>query len=362
MKYILVMNPGSISTKIAVFEEESPLFCETINHSAEELAPFEHVTEQYEFRKSLVLKCLSEHSFDPARLDAVVARGGILPPISAGAYEINDDMVWQLENRAQNEHASNVGARIALTIAREYGVPAYIYDGITVDELDPINKLTGLKEFRRKGMAHNLNSRAAAMRYARENGRAYDELTVIVAHLGGGISVTLHHKGRIVDCINDEEGSFSPERAGGLPMFDTVRMCCEDGATYDSVMKKIKWNGGLMAHLGTKDCIEIERRIAEGDEHAALVYDAMSMNVAKNIGKLAPYVQGKVDAILLTGGVIYSERVTEYIRRHVEFIAPVIAYPGEDEMKSLALGALRVLRGEESARTFTRTETGWEPV
>ena len=265
-------------------------------------------------------------------------------------------MVWQLKNRPQNEHASNVGAMIARALSVEYGIPAFIYDGITVDELDPINKITGLPVFRRKGMGHNLNTRAAAMRYARESGKAYADITVIVAHLGGGISVNLHHGGRIVDFISDEEGPFSPERSGGLPMFDVIKMCYDGEHTYHSMMKMVKRQGGLMAHLGTTDSREVQKMVDAGDAHAKLIYDAMALNIAKNIAKCAPYVKGKVDAILLTGGIAYSEYITSYIREHVEFIAPVVVYPGEDEMLSLAHGGLRVLRGEEQANVFVKNE------
>ena len=250
MEKLLIINPGSTSTKIAVFEDEKPLFTESIVHTPEELAPFEHVAEQYEFRKALIVKTLEAHGVGLDTLTGIVSRGGLLTPIRAGAYAVNDDMVWQLKYRPQNEHASNVGAMIARALSVEYGIPAFIYDGITVDELDPINKITGLPVFRRKGMGHNLNTRAAAMRYARESGKAYSDITVIVAHLGGGISVNLHHGGRIVDFISDEEGPFSPERSGGLPMFDVIKMCFDGEHTYNSMMKLVKRQGGLMAHLG----------------------------------------------------------------------------------------------------------------
>lgn len=353
---ILVLNPGSTSTKIAVFDGETPLFTEGLSHSPQELEPFEHVADQYEFRKNVVLDCLKRHDYPIEKLDAVVSRGGLLTPIEAGAYEVNEDMVWQLKYKPQNEHASNVGAMIARAISEELAIPSYIYDGITVDELTPVNKLTGLKELRRKGMGHNLNTRAAAMRYARETGKPYSDITVIVAHLGGGISVNLHHNGRIEDFISDEEGPFSPERAGGLPMFDVIKMCYEEGMTYDRMMKKVKRQGGLMSHLGTTDCIEVEKQIANGDAHARLVYEAMALNVAKNIAKCAPSVKGKVDAILLTGGIAHSEYLTDRIKEYAKFIAPVIVYPGEDEMQSLALGVLRVLRGEETAKEYKKVE------
>lgn len=354
MEKILVLNPGSTSTKIAVFTGDTPLFTQTLTHTPEELAAFDRVAEQYAFRRDLVLAALEAHRVAPADLDAVVSRGGLLAPIRAGAYEVNEDMVWQLTHMPQNEHASNVGAMIAYALHKELHIPAYIYDGITVDELTEVNRLTGLREMRRKGMGHNLNTRAAAIRYARESGKPYDRVTVIVAHLGGGISVNLHHEGRIIDFISDEEGPFSPERAGGLPLFDVIAKCFQPGMTCDGMMKLVKRQGGLMSHLGTTDCIEVERRIDAGDEYAALVYEAMGLQIAKNIAKCAPCVEGRVDAIIITGGIAYSQRLTEQIRRCVSFIAPVTVYPGEDEMRSLAQGCLRVLRGQETAGTYVK--------
>lgn len=356
MERLLILNPGSTSTKLAVFDGETPLFTESAEHTSAELAPFEHVTDQLELRRALVLSCLKRHCVPLETLTAVVSRGGLLPPICAGAYEINGEMVWQLEHRPQNEHASNVGAMIAYAISRQQGIPAYIYDGVTVDELLPINKITGLPALRRKGMGHNLNTRAAALRYAKEQRVPYEALTLIVAHLGGGISVNLHHNGKIEDFISDEEGPFSPERTGGLPMFDVIRLCFGGQYTYASIMKQVKNGGGLMAQLGTTDAREVERRIATGDEHAKLIYDAMALNIAKNIAKLAPGVDGKVDAILLTGGVAHSGYITDFITQRTQFIAPVTVYPGENEMQSLALGGLRVLRGQETARVFRKVE------
>lgn len=355
MERLLILNPGSTSTKLAVFDGEEPLFVESITHSAEELAPFDCVADQYEFRRDLVLDCLKRHDISLESLTAIVSRGGLLTPIEAGAYEVNDDMVWQLKNRPQNEHASNVGAMIARAISLQLNIPAYIYDGVTVDELLPINKITGLPAMRRKGMGHNLNTRAAALRYARESGKDYSDITVIVAHLGGGISVNLHHNGKIEDFINDEEGPFSPERAGGLPMFDVIKMCFNGEHDYKSMMKLVKSKGGLLAHLGTTDSRDVEKMIQNGDEHAKLIYDAMILNIAKNIGKVAPGVCGKVDAILLTGGIAYSQYVTSEIEKRVSFIAPVVVYAGEDEMRSLALGGLRVLRGQEKAKIFHKS-------
>lgn len=356
MEKILVLNPGSTSTKIAVYDGEMPLFVESITHTAEELAPFDRVVEQYGFRRQLVLECLEHHDVSAKELNAVVSRGGLLAPIHAGAYEVNEDMVWQLQCKPQNEHASNVGAMIAYAISQELHIPAYIYDGITVDELTDINRISGLADMPRKGIGHSLNTRAAAMRYAREQGKPYKDITVIVAHLGGGITVNLHHDGRMEDCVSDAEGPFSPERAGGLPTFDVIHRCFEVGQSDRNMMKTVKSRGGLQSHLGTTDCREVEQRIQSGDEHAKLVYDAMALNVSKNIARLAPGVCGRVDAILLTGGIAYSDYIVDEIRHRVEFIAPVTVYPGENEMQSLALGCLRVLRGEEIAQTYTRVQ------
>lgn len=356
MEKLLILNPGSTSTKIAVYEDETPLFTRLVPHTPEQLSKFFRVADQYEFRKELVLDALKEKNVDLKTLTAIVARGGMLGPIRAGAYRINEDMVWQLRNKPYSEHASNVGVMIAYSLSEDLGIPSFIYDGITVDELTPINKITGIPSISWKGMGHNLNTRAIAMCYAREQGRAYSDVTVIVAHLGGGMSVNMHHNGRIEDFINDENGSFTPERAGSLPMIDIIQLCYSGEYDYASLIKIIKHGGGLMAHLGTNDSQEVERMIAQGDEHAKLIYDAMALNVSKNIAKCAANVCGKVDAILLTGGIAYSDYVTRYIREHVEFIAPVVVYAGENEMRSLAQGGLRVLRGEEKVQIYTKVE------
>ena len=295
---------------------------------------------------------LDRSGVHPEELAAVIGRGGLVFGLKTGGYLVNEDLCHALvDDDLSQPHASNLGGLLAREIAAPLGIPAYIYDGVTVDELLPINKLTGLPSMRRKGMGHNLNTRAAAMRYAREQGKPYKDITAIVAHLGGGITVNLHHNGRIEDCVNDE-GPFSPERAGGLPMYDVIHRSFEEGQSDKSMMKLVKSRGGLLAHLSTTDCREVEHRIQNGDVHAKLIYDAMALNVAKFIGKTAPGVCGKVDAILLTGGIAYSQYVTSEIEKRVSFLAPVVLYPGEDEMRSLALGGLRLLRGEEPVHTF----------
>ncbi len=356
MEKLLILNPGSTSTKIAYYEDEDQKFVESISHSAEEIAKYDLIVDQYEFRKEMILDVLKEKGVDLNELTAVVARGGLLPPIKAGAYLVNDDMVWQLRNNPTMQHASNLGAVIADSIAKPLGIPAYIYDSVTVDEMWPILKITGLTEIERRGIGHNLNTRAAAMKYARENGKAYKDCKLIVVHLGGGISVTLQYGGKVADIINDEDGPFAPERSGGLPIQSYTSFCMESGMTSQEMLKKVKSRGGLVAHLGTNDSRDVEKMMNEGDEHAKLIYDAMAINVARCIGEEACTVAGDIEAIILTGGIAYSEYFTNEVKKNVEWIAPVIIYPGENEMESLALGGLRVLRGEEEAGIFERVE------
>lgn len=356
MEKLLILNPGSTSTKIAVYEDEKQLFVESISHSADVIAQYDLIVDQFEFRKEMILDVLKEKGVELDSLTGIVARGGLLPPLQAGAYRVNDDMVWQLKNKPVMEHASNLGAVIADCIAKPLGIPAFIYDGVTVDEMLPILKITGLKEVERHGIGHNLNTRAAAMRYARENGKAYNDCKLIVVHLGGGISVTLQYGGKIADIINDEDGPFAPERSGKLPIQSFTKFFGNSGMTTKEMLKKLKSRGGLVAHLGVNDSREVEKMIADGDEHAKLIYDAMALNVARCVGEEAATVGGDVEAIVLTGGIAYSEYFTNEVKKNVEWIAPVVVYPGENEMESLALGGLRVLRGEEEAHDFVKQD------
>lgn len=356
MERLLILNPGSTSTKIAFYEDEAQIFAESISHSADEIAKYDLIIEQYEFRKDMILEVLKEKNVNLDELTGIVARGGLLPPLQAGAYRVNDDMVWQLKNKPAMEHASNLGAVIADSIAKPLGIPAFIYDGVTVDEMWPVLKITGLEEITRKGIGHNLNTRAAAMKYARENNKAYKDCKLIVVHLGGGISVTLQYNGKVADIINDEDGPFAPERSGFLPSQSLIKYLGETGLTTKEMLKKMKSRGGLVAHLGVNDSREVEKMIKDGDEHAKLIYDAMALNVARKIGEEAATAAGDVEAIILTGGIAYSEYFTSEVKKYSEWIAPVIVYPGENEMESLALGGLRVLRGEEEAHTFVRSE------
>lgn len=349
---ILVINPGSTSTKIAVFENEHPLFTENITHSRDELSPFPRVADQFELRSAVVREHLATHGVNPASLHACVGRGGLLPPVRSGAYAVNDIMLDVLRNRPRMEHASNLGALIAAAMACPLGIPAYIYDPVTVDELTPIARITGLPEIQRHSVGHMLNMRACALRYARQEGRAYADLTLLVVHLGGGITLSLHQRGRIVDMISDDEGPFAPERAGGLPSFQLAELVATRGLSHSESMRLMRTQGGLTAWFGTADAREVETRIHEGDPKAALVYEAMAHEVAKNIGKLAVVARGQLDAVLLTGGLACSAMLTDWISLRVSFLAPVRVFAGENEMESLALGALRVLRREETANVF----------
>ena len=352
MERLLIINPGSTSTKIAVYEDEQPVFVESISHSQDEIGSFCDITDQYEFRKNVIYNVLKKKGISIDSLTGIIARGGLLPPIEAGAYEVNDDMVFVLRNRPLYQHASSLAAIIAHAIAKSRHIPAYIYDGITVDEMEPMLKITGLPELERKSMAHYLNLRAAGMRYAKEFGKIYSDCKLIIVHLGGGVSVSLHINGKIIDVVSDEDGTFTPERSGGVPVYQVVELMGSGKYDAKTMLYKLKNKSGLFAHLGVNDCRKVEEMIDGGDLRAKLVYEAMALNTAKDIGEIATVVNGDAEAIIITGGIAYSNMFTQMIREHVEFIAPVIVYPGENEMESLALGGLRVMRGEESAKVF----------
>jgi butyrate kinase len=361
MYRLLVINPGSTSTKVAVYEDELPLFVAGLRHSADDLAAYPHILDQYGFRLEAVLGLLEERGVAFASLAAVVGRGGLLAPIPSGTYSVNDRMVERLwERDKEREHASNLGALLADEIARRAGVPAFIVDPVCVDEFDDIARISGLPEIERKSLSHALNLKAASRRAAADLGRSYGDVNLVVVHLGGGISVAAHHRGRMVDVNQalDGNGPFAPERSGGLPVGDVVRLCYGvapyEGIdlTYEEMFKKLAGRGGLVAHLGTNSAVEVERRIAAGDARARLVYEAMAYQIAKEIGAMATVLMGQVDAIVVTGGVAHSGLLLGWIRERVAWIAPLLVYPGEDEMLALAQGVLRVLRGEEAARTY----------
>lgn len=347
---VLAINPGSTSTKIAVYDDDRLLFRTSVEHPAETLDRFHSIGEQYLVRYEAVRESLAAAGVEVTELAAVVGRGGLLPPVKSGAYRVNEAMVDRLMHRPVVEHASNLGAIIAWEIARPLDIPAYIYDSVAVDELEDIARITGLPEVTRKSFSHALNMRAAAMRSAAAAGRPYAEMNIIVAHLGGGISVSVHSGGRMIDISSDDEGPFSPERAGRIPGKDLVSLCyLHDRAT---MMKKLRGRGGLVAHLGTNDARVAEAMADSGEPKARLVYEALAYQVAKAIGELATVVEGKVDRIVITGGIAYQKPFVGWIARRVAFIAPVEVMPGENELESLAQGTLRVLRGEETAREY----------
>ncbi len=350
---ILVVNPGSTSTKVAVFDDDRELVAETLRHSKEELSKYDRIIDQYLFRKDIILGFLKKNGIELSSLKAVVGRGGLLKPIPGGTYLVNDAILSDLRNAKYGEHASNLGAILAYEIAREANCPAYIVDPVVVDELEDIARISGLKDFQRRSILHALNQRAVARRAAEDLGKRYEEVNLVVAHMGGGISVAAHKKGRIVD-VNSAlncEGPFTPERAPTLPTLKLIDLL-EDGFDFHTFSKRIVGNGGLVAYLGTNSVMDVEKRIESGDKFAELVLKAMAYQVSRWIGKMASVLGENIDAIVLTGGVAYSERVVGWIKERVSFIAPVVVYPGEDEMKALALGALRVLKGEEEAKIY----------
>ena len=354
---ILSINPGSTSTKIAVYEDETPLFVTTVDHSIEELARFETLNEQLEMRKGYVLKALEEHGVRLSELSAVVGRGGLIAPLKGGGYLINKDMLDVLSSGRVKPHASNLGAPIAYAIAEPLGIPSYIYDAVSADELCDVARITGLPEILRESFCHVLNSKATARKVAKQLGGTYQDMNFIVAHIGGGISVSAHEKGRIIDVITDDAGPFSPERSGSVPLGYIIDICYHGGYTEKQLMDKLKKNSGIKGHLGTNDCREVERRIADGDEKARCVYEAQAYQIAKGIGEMAPPLCGKLDAVILTGGLAHSQYITTEITRRVRYLGQVIVVPGENEMEALTLGALRILKGEEPYTEYVRGGT-----
>ena len=350
---VLVINPGSTSTKAGLFEGERCLFQETLRHSAEELAAFNSVMEQVDFRRGIVEKMLAEKNVSPDSLDAVCARGGQLPPCPSGAFVVDKQMCDYMYGIKQGAHASNLGCVIALQIAEKQGIPAYVYDPVAVDEMTPVSRITGMPMLNRWMVGHALNCRAMAIRCANEvMHKPLEVCRFIVLHLGGGASVRLFIDGKMVDGIRDDELLFAPERSGGQDCQSLIHLCFSGEYTEKDLMKYVRGGGGLKAHLGTSDAREVEQRIAAGDEKAKLVYDAMLYGAAKSIGALAAAADGQIDRIILTGGLAHSQYVAEYLTKKVSFIAPVEVMAGEFEMEALAAGACRALAGEEQAHRF----------
>jgi butyrate kinase len=351
-KWILAVNPGSTSTKIAIFEDKQERYRKTFVHEMEELAELKTPDEQYQYRLRLIRDFLEEIDFPEERFDCVMGRGGSLPPVKSGAYEVNERMLNRLKYNPTSPHASNLGAMIAYAIAHPHGKPAYIYDSIMVDEMDDIAKRTGYPEIRRISIIHALNMHAQARRYAEEIGKPYESLNLIVADFGGGITMTLHKNGKMVDIVRADEGPLSPERSGAVPSVDLIRLCFSGKFTEDELLARCAGTGGFVAYFGVNDARKVEKMIDEGDEEARKVYATMGYETAKAIGSLAGAAGGHIDGIILTGGLANSTRLTDQVESMVSWIAPVAIYPGEDELEALALGGLRVLNGEEEAHEY----------
>lgn len=353
MYKILAINPGSTSTKISLYENEKEVFVETLRHSVEELSAFNSIPDQREFRKNKVLEFLKKNNFNIEEISAVVGRGGGLPPVKSGAYKVNEEMFDLLTNRPLVEHASNLGGIIAYEIADDIKVDAYIYDSVAVDEMEPIAKVTGFPEVQRKSIMHALNMRACAIKAAKNLNKKYEECNFVIAHLGGGITMSVHKGGKMIDIISDDEGPFSPERSGRVPGLSMIDVCFSGEFSKTDMKRRVRGNGGLKAHLNTVDAIEVEKMIEAGDEKAKLLYEAMAYQIAKGIGELSTVLCGELDGIILTGGIAYSKLLTSWIIDRVKFISDVIVMPGENEMESLSLGILRVLNGEEAYNEFS---------
>ncbi|MHC2995071.1 MAG: butyrate kinase [Candidatus Atribacteria bacterium] len=354
MKNILVINPGSTSTKIALFNQKAEeIFSQSISHSVEELSHFDSAPEQFAFRKEKVLETLKLNNISLDSIMDVIGRGGILKPLESGTYQVNDKLIDDLKH-SPVEHASNLGGIIAFEIAKKVGVTAYIADPVSVDEFTDIARISGLKGIERKSLLHTLNIRANAYHYAKEQGEKLEELNLIVAHLGGGISIAPIEKGRIVDVNNANDGGpFSPERAGSLPNEGLIHLCYSGQYTEKEVIRLITHRGGFVSYLETNDLREVLRVINNGDKDAELIFEAICYQIAKEIGAMATVLKGEVEAIILTGGMSFNEILVNKIKNRVEWIAPIVVYPGQEEMKALAQAVIRVINGEEKVKIYS---------
>ena len=352
---ILTINPGSTSTKVAVFDNEKLIFQKTIRHKVEELKRYKQISHQNKFRMKAIMESLQEENISVESLNAVSARGGLIHPIPSGTYEINESMIEDLQNGVSGEHASNLGGIIAAEIGQSNFIPAFIVDPVVVDEMESIARISGSPLFERESVFHALNQKSVARQVAKELNQNYENINLIVAHLGGGISVGAHLKGQVVD-VNDAlhgEGPFSPERSGTVPFGDLVELCFSGSFSKEDIYKMLIGEGGLVGYLGTNDCVKVERMIKDGDEVAKLVYSAMAYQIAKEIGSASAVLSGKVDGIIITGGLAFGKEFVDSILKRVDWIAPCYVKPGENEMLALAEGALRVLRREEKAKVYS---------
>lgn len=352
---IIAINPGSTSTKISVYDHEKAVFENNIKHSTKELQPFQKITDQFEFRKKVIHQELQKESIDFTYVRAVVGRGGMVRPIESGVYEVNDAMIKDLADSPVGEHASNLGGLIAHDLAKECpNAKAYIANPVVVDELDELARISGHPKFPRISIFHALNQKATARKHARSIDKKYEDINLIVVHLGGGISVGAHKKGRVVD-VNHAiggEGPFSPERAGTLPVIEIVKSCFSGEYSLEEFKKMIIGQGGLAAYLGTNNAMEVEERVKKGDRKAILIYEAMAYQVSKIIGEMFTVLKGEVDNILITGGIAHDQWFTGKIEERVHMLAPCVIYPGENEMEALAANGLLVINGEVEVKKY----------
>lgn len=350
----LIINPGSTSTKIGVYEDETLLFEQTLRHSTEEISKYTSIFEQKDFRKEIIVNLLKEKNFDLKELGMVVGRGGMLKPIPGGTYPVSDELLHDLQIGKQGQHASNLGGILAREIADSLNIPAFIVDPVVVDELTDIARLSGMPELPRRSVFHALNQKAVAKRYAKEIGKPYNTLRLLVVHLGGGVSVGAHENGKVVDVNNilDGEGAFSPERAGNVPVGDLIKLCFSGKYSEKEIYSKIVGKGGITAYLNTNDMRDVENKVLAGDKEVTLVYEAFVYQIAKDLGAMATVLKGKVDQIIVTGGIAYDKNLVKALRERTEWIAPFTVYPGEDELLALVQGALRVMNKEEEPMKY----------
>jgi butyrate kinase len=354
-RLILAINPGSTSTKFSLFEEEKLVFEKTLRHSSEELKNFERITDQFHFRKDLIMNELSERKIDITSIAAVVGRGGLVKPIESGIYKVNQRMKDDLTSGYSGQHASNLGGLIADDIASSLCcASAFIVDPVVVDELQSVARISGHPEIERKSIFHALNQKAVARIYADSTGRKYEDLNLIIAHMGGGVSVGAHKNGKVIDVNNalNGDGPFSPERSGGLPSGQLVDLCFSGRFTHEELKAMITGKGGMVAYLGTNSFIEVCKMAENGDKKAQLIRNACSYQIAKEIGAMSAVLNGSVDAIILTGGMAYQDTNINEVKSMVSFIADVIVYPGEDELKALAFNGLLALDGKIEIKTY----------
>jgi len=351
---ILAINPGSTTTKISLFNDDQEVFSQNISHKIEELSRFNRASDQDLYRMEIIVRVLREKKVAIEKIKAVVGRGGLIKPIEGGTYIVNDQMVADLKKGIMGDHPSNCGGLIAYAISKALGSEAFIVDPVVVDEMEPIAKISGMPLVKRKSIFHALNQKAVAREVAKKIGKSYFDSNFIVAHMGGGITVGCHKKGRVIDVNNglDGDGPFSPERSGGVPIGDLIKACFSGEYTLDEMKKLVKGHGGMVAYLGTHDLRIVEEQRSNGDQKASLIFEAMAYQISKEIGALATVLKGEVDAIIFTGGMAKGEEFIKLIRDSVKFIAPIYIIAGEHEMKALALGALRVMNKEEEPKNY----------